>query len=195
MDYHPFGIPRPNRMNGLFSSPTLMFSTESVHIRRKAIQSSITEVHGMTVFRTCLVWNMNYYKLFKNVYECCCWNVLIIIFSISKPKILERFLDSKPVIFKARKSLRFDALRKTSLLEFSLTWGISFNTELGACRRVVTGCSHGPVSLDVNLLDLGRVYSTRALTIVFSAAKGWVNWTIMENTYSTAVVINVLVII
>lgn len=155
MDYHPFGIPRTNRKNGLLSSPTLMFSTESAHIRRKAIQSSIRKVHGMTVFRTCLVWNMNYYKLFKNVHECCCWNFLNMIFSISKPKIFKRILDNKPIIFKARKSLRFDALRKTSLLEFSLTWGLVFTQNWEPVGELlsggVTGCSHGSVSLDVLL--------------------------------------------
>lgn len=84
-----------------------------------------------------------------------------------------------------------------SLLEFSLTWGVAVTLNWEPVGEVLPGAQEMllAILMDVNQLDFGSVYSTRALTIVSSAAKGGVGWTILENTSSTAVVVNVLVII
>lgn len=128
IDY-PFGVPRPNRMNGLMSGPTLMFSTQSVHIRWKAIQSSLRRFLAWPSLdivenkqprnssKTSTTSAVKMYKsydswLVNRVMSLCCtlyWfhcNVATTVLASKKQLLFERIQYKKPIIFKVRKSFR-----------------------------------------------------------------------------------------
>lgn len=143
IDY-PFGIPRPNRMNGLMSGPTLMFSTQSVHIRWKAIQSSLRRFlawpsldivenkeprnSSKTSTNAAVKMYLSYdSRLVKRVMSLCptlyllqC-NVATTVLA-SRNNYLNVFSTRSPSSsWRERASTRFDALRKTSHWTF-LFW-------------------------------------------------------------------------
>lgn len=132
IDY-PFGIPRPNRINGLMSGPTLMFSTQSVHIRWKAIQSSLRRflawpsldiVENKQPRNSSKTSTTSAVKMYKSYDQ---WWVYVLHFIDCNATLQQLYLRVRKYYlneFSTRSpssSRWFDALRKTSHLTF-LVW-------------------------------------------------------------------------